>query len=80
MAKEDHLLTEARNPKSEDLDRLSALEIVTLMNVEDAGVVEAVKAESAAIATAIEWTAERFRAGGRLIYIGAGTSGRLGVL
>lgn len=80
MAKEDHLLTEARNPKSEDLDRLSALEIVALMNLEDAGVVEAVRNESTAIATAIEWTAERFRSRGRLIYIGAGTSGRLGVL
>ena len=42
--------------------------------------VEAVRAESAAIAQAIEWTADRFRHGGRLIYVGAGTSGRLGVL
>ena len=50
------------------------------MNAEDAGVVEAVRAESAAIARAIEWTADRFRRGGRLIYVGAGTSGRLGVL
>jgi N-acetylmuramic acid 6-phosphate etherase len=80
MAIEDHLLTEARNPGSEALDRLDAGEIVALMNAEDAKVVVAVRAESAAIARAIEWTAERFRQGGRLIYVGAGTSGRLGVL
>ncbi|MDR3636588.1 MAG: N-acetylmuramic acid 6-phosphate etherase [Isosphaeraceae bacterium] len=80
MALEDDLLTEARNPLSETLDCLSAAEIVALMNAEDAKVVAAVRAESEAIALAIEWTAERFRLGGRLIYIGAGTSGRLGVL
>jgi len=80
MALEDNLLTEARNPQSETLDSLSASEIVALMNAEDANVVAAVRAESEAIAQAIEWTAERFRQGGRLIYIGAGTSGRLGVL
>jgi N-acetylmuramic acid 6-phosphate etherase len=80
MALEDHLLTEARNPGSEAIDRLGAAEIVALMNAEDAKVVAAVAAESAAIARAIEWAAERFRRGGRLIYVGAGTSGRLGVL
>jgi len=80
MAIEDHLLTEARNPLSESLDRMSAHEIVSLMNDEDAKVVRAVRAESEGIAQAIEWTAERFQRGGRLIYVGAGTSGRLGVL
>jgi N-acetylmuramic acid 6-phosphate etherase len=80
MALEDHLLTEARNPQSAEIDRLGAAEIVALMNAEDAKVVSAVGAEAAAIAQAIEWTAERFRSGGRLIYVGAGTSGRLGVL
>ncbi len=80
MATEDHLLTEARNPLSESLDRMSAQAIVSLMNDEDAQVVRAVQVESKRIATAIEWTAERFRRGGRLIYVGAGTSGRLGVL
>ena len=50
------------------------------MNAEDAGVVDAVRAEARSIATAVEWTAERFNRGGRLIYVGAGTSGRLGVL
>jgi N-acetylmuramic acid 6-phosphate etherase len=80
MTMEDSLLTESRNPRSEAIDTLSAREIVRLMNDQDAGVAEAVRAESAAIAQAIEWTADRFRQGGRLIYVGAGTSGRLGVL
>src|SRR5947199_2479465 len=80
MAQEDHLLTEARNPHSAEIDRLGADGIVALMNAEDAKVVAAVGAEAVAIARAIEWTAERFRRGGRLIYVGAGTSGRLGVL
>jgi N-acetylmuramic acid 6-phosphate etherase len=80
MPLEDHLLTESRNPHSESIDALSPLEIVRLMNAEDAKVVEAVGAESESIARAIEWAADRFRRGGRLIYVGAGTSGRLGVL
>ncbi len=80
MTLEDHLLTESRNPASEAIDTLDADGIVALMNSEDARVVEAVQAESAAIARAIELAAERFRSGGRLIYVGAGTSGRLGVL
>lgn len=80
MALEDHLLTEARNPRSAELDTAGALGIVEIMNSEDEKVVEAVRAEKAAIAQAIEWTADRFRRGGRLIYVGAGTSGRLGVL
>ncbi len=80
MAIEDHLTTEARNPDSEDLDRLDPRGIVALMSLEDAKAVEAVRAESEAIATAIAWAADRFRRGGRLIYLGAGTSGRLGVL
>ncbi len=80
MALEDHLLTEARNPRSAELDTAGALGIVEIMNDEDEKVVAAVRAEKAAIAQAIEWTADRFRRGGRLIYVGAGTSGRLGVL
>jgi N-acetylmuramic acid 6-phosphate etherase len=80
MALEDHLLTESRNPRSEAIDTLSAGEIVALMNSEDAAVVAAVRAESGSIARATEWAADRFRRGGRLIYAGAGTSGRLGVL
>ncbi len=80
MRLEDSLLTEARNPRSEDLDRLSAAEIVALMNAEDAKAVEAVREVSDAVAKAVDVVADRFRKGGRLIYIGAGTSGRLGVL
>lgn len=80
MLLEDRLLTEARNPESEAVDRLNSRELVALMTSEDTKAVEAVRGESDAIATAIEWAAERFGRGGRLIYVGAGTSGRLGVL
>jgi len=76
----DQLTTEARNPLTEELDRLSALEIVNLINSEDAKVADAVGEESESIATAIDVIAERLSRGGRLIYMGAGTSGRLGVL
>jgi N-acetylmuramic acid 6-phosphate etherase len=76
----EHLTTEARNPASEDLDGLSALEIVQLINSEDSNVAAAVALETDAIAKAIDVIAERLERGGRLIYIGAGTSGRLGVL
>ena len=80
MALEDSLLTESRNPASDRLDSLSAAEIVALMNDEDHKTVAAVRAEAPAIARALEVIADRFRRGGRLIYVGAGTSGRLGVL
>jgi N-acetylmuramic acid 6-phosphate etherase len=74
------MTTEARNPASERIDTLGPLELVRLMNAEDARVAEAVGREADAIARAIEIIAERLREGGRLIYLGAGTSGRLGVL
>src|SRR5688572_11022701 len=80
MTQLDRLTTEARNPASENIDEMSPLEIVRLMNAEDAKVAEAVGREAESIARAIEVIADRFRRGGRLIYIGAGTSGRLGVL
>jgi N-acetylmuramic acid 6-phosphate etherase len=76
----EHLTTEARNPASEDLDGLTAAEIVRLINSEDAKVAAAVAEQSDAIAKAIDVIADRLSRGGRLIYIGAGTSGRLGVL
>jgi N-acetylmuramic acid 6-phosphate etherase len=76
----EHLTTEARNPASEDLDGLSAREIVQLINSEDARVAAAVSQEADVIAQAIDVIADRLERGGRLIYIGAGTSGRLGVL
>src|SRR3954453_17191879 len=76
----DRLQTEARNPASTRLDELSPLEIVRLMNREDGRAVEAVGSQAEVIARAIELVADRLRAGGRLVYGGAGTSGRLGVL
>lgn len=76
----NHLTTEQRNPASASIDRLTALEIVHLMNQEDATVATAVVAQAKPIATAIEATVRRMRRGGRLLYLGAGTSGRLGVL
>src|SRR5262245_21117089 len=76
----DHLQTEARNPASTNLDELTALELVRLMSAEDARVVPAVASQAEAIALAVEVIADRLRAGGRLVYVGAGTSGRLGVL
>src|SRR5438093_701524 len=76
----DHLQTESRNPASHNLDELSALQLVHLMNGEDAKVIAAVASQADAIARAIEVIAGRMRSGGRLIYAGAGTSGRLGIL
>lgn len=74
------LTTEGRNPESMNLDELSALEIVRLINAEDAKVAAAVKKVAEPIAEAIDVIARQMAKGGRLIYIGAGTSGRLGVL
>jgi N-acetylmuramic acid 6-phosphate etherase len=76
----DDRLTEQRNPRSSTMDELSALELVDLINSEDRAVAEAVGSQRLAIADAIELVVEAFRSGGRLIYVGAGTSGRLGVL
>jgi N-acetylmuramic acid 6-phosphate etherase len=75
-----HLLTEQVNPASQGLDQLSALEIVDLFNQEDQTVLAAIAGARQALALAIEKTAAALRGGGRLFYIGAGTSGRLGVL
>jgi len=74
------LTTEARNPLTKEIDNLSALEIVKLINLEDEKVARAVGEVSDAIARAIDVIADRLSNGGRLIYVGAGTSGRLGVL
>lgn len=76
----DDRLTEQRNPRSDAIDHLTTLEIVRVVNDEDAGVAAAVRNEEAAMARAVELALAAFRAGGRLIYVGAGTSGRLGVL
>lgn len=74
------LTTEGVNPLSAAIDAMSPLEIVRLMNEEDARIAAAVAAESESIARAVEVIADRLRKGGRLVYFGAGTSGRLGVL
>src|SRR5690242_689177 len=76
----DQLQTEARNPASAELDELTPLQLVRLMNAEDAKVTSAVASQAEAIARAVEVITDRLRTGGRLVYIGAGTSGRLGVL
>ena len=76
----DPRMTEQRNPRSEDLDRLDAQGLVDLINREDREVAPAVARERERIARAVELVAGAFRSGGRLLYVGAGTSGRLGVL
>jgi N-acetylmuramic acid 6-phosphate etherase len=76
----DARLTERRNPRSVTIDTASALEIVDLIGAEDAGVPAAVARARSEIAKAIDYAEAAFRAGGRLLYVGAGTSGRLGVL
>ena len=74
------LITEQRNPHSMEVDCLSALEIVTLMNTEDKQVPLAVERVLPQIAQAVEAVVKAFQCGARLVYLGAGTSGRLGVL
>ncbi len=74
------LETEQRNPATTNIDRMSPLEIAQVMNAEDAKVAAAIERELPHIGRAIAEIAARLRLGGRLIYVGAGTSGRLGVL
>jgi len=74
------MITEQANPNSEKIDMLSALEIVQIINHEDQLVAKAVEAALPQIAQAVEAITNRIEQGGRLIYIGAGTSGRLAVL
>jgi N-acetylmuramic acid 6-phosphate etherase len=74
------LPTESRNPLTEHIDQLPTLEMLRVINAEDAKVAQAVAAELPHIAKAVDEIARRLEDGGRLFYIGAGTSGRLGVL
>src|SRR6266699_3174907 len=76
----DPRLTEQRNPRTERIDVASSLEIVDLMNAEDASVAGAVRGQREGIAAAIELVVAALQQHGRLVYVGAGTSGRLGVL
>lgn len=76
----NQLLTERSNPASNRIAELSTVEMLTVMNAADAEIARAVKAEIPRIAAAVDAIAARLEKGGRLAYIGAGTSGRLGVL
>jgi N-acetylmuramic acid 6-phosphate etherase len=80
MAELEQLVSEARNPDTLQIDLMSSGEIVAAMNAEDAKVAEAVRQVLPQVAAAVDCIVEAFKAGGRLIYMGAGTSGRLGVL
>jgi N-acetylmuramic acid 6-phosphate etherase len=76
----EHLLTEQANPASEGIDALATEQVLSIINNEDRKVAEAVACELPAIARAVDAIVHAFEKGGRLFYIGAGTSGRLGVL
>ena len=76
----DKLTTESRNLNTSNIDKVSTIEMVKIINNEDKKVAEAVEKEIPKIAQAIDYVVERIKEGGRLIYIGAGTSGRLGIL
>lgn len=76
----DKITTESRNLNTSNIDKVSTLEMVKIINNEDKKVAEAVEKEIPKIAQAIDYIVERIKKGGRLIYIGAGTSGRLGIL
>jgi N-acetylmuramic acid 6-phosphate etherase len=76
----EQLTTEKRNPNTMDIDQMSIKEILQIMNKEDQSVPIAISKEIDKIESAIQMVVDSFRRGGRLIYIGAGTSGRLGVL
>lgn len=80
MLELNRLTTETRNEATKKLDTMNPLEIATMMNREDENVVAGVRKVLPEIAEAIAWVRDAFEAGGRLIYMGAGTSGRLGVL
>ena len=80
MKDRSNLTTEQPNPRSAAIDRMSTIEVVDTIAAEDARVVPAVRSQRREIAAAVDLIVERFARGGRLFYVGAGTSGRLGVL
>ncbi|MGE5483525.1 MAG: N-acetylmuramic acid 6-phosphate etherase [Ignavibacteriales bacterium] len=73
-------MTEGRNERTVEIDRLATIDVLKAINEEDKGVAQAVEKELPAIARAVDLTVECLMAGGRLFYVGAGTSGRLGVM
>lgn len=80
MSRVDHRVTEQRNQRTQDIDARSTTEMLELINSEDQKVAKAVEKTIPEISRAVDLTTEQLRNGGRLFYIGAGTSGRLGVL
>ena len=80
MVKIDHLSTETRNPKTLDLDTLSTEEILAIMNEEDLNVVAGIKEALPQIKEVVTVAAQTIKNGGRVIYVGAGTSGRTGLI
>ncbi|MFZ5969058.1 MAG: N-acetylmuramic acid 6-phosphate etherase [Bacillota bacterium] len=74
------LITESRNESTEEIDRVSTLEMLRMINEEDQKVAKAVEKELESVALAVDEITKKLEEGGRLIYIGAGTSGRLGIL
>ncbi|WP_224703808.1 N-acetylmuramic acid 6-phosphate etherase [Devosia aquimaris] len=80
MAELEQLVSEARNPQTLQIDLMSTTQILSAMNTEDARVAEAVRKVLPETAKAVDCIVDAFKSGGRLIYMGAGTSGRLGVL
>ncbi len=80
MKDRSKLITEQRNPKTLDIDSKSTSEIVDIINAEDSNVIDAINKERQNITKAVDLIVASFRRGGRLFYVGAGTSGRLGVL
>lgn len=75
-----HIGTEKQNPETTDLDKMTPLELVTVMNREDTKIVRAVQEALPQIAKAVEVCTQALKAGGRMIYMGAGTSGRMGLM
>lgn len=74
------LNTEQRNPKTMDIDLMSTEEIISVINQEDTLVPNAIAREIPVIAKVVDLIIDSFKKGGRLIYVGAGTSGRIGIL
>jgi N-acetylmuramic acid 6-phosphate etherase len=80
QVKIDHLKTEGRNPKTLQLDTMSIMELLQIMNEEDRKIIETVREALPEIEQCIKYVIEALNKGGRLIYMGAGTSGRLGIM
>jgi N-acetylmuramic acid 6-phosphate etherase len=80
MSELEHLISEERNPNTMEIDLLPTVEVLRVINREDSSVPDAVEKVIAEIARAVDRIVDAFGKGGRLIYLGAGTSGRLGVL